>query len=283
MIKFYIYFLLLILIILSESIIHNNNNNNNNPFLILSSSLSILKNRKGISKNNDKDSIIVEFDEYGGLPQLKNTLIAVSKGSTIVAIRTNNSTILGYAKSLKQNELEISINNNNLLYSLGNQYQYILVTGIIGDCRAICRYAKQITLNHTIEFDHPPSGLYIANEIARYLQKFTMSGTRPMAVHIFIADSIVNGINIDDNNQIGKLYEIDPTGNVMQIKAGCAGINSIKGKEILENEIIDNISYDDALILAKKILLQKFTNNNSNDTNINNELNEYIYNLSDVK
>lgn len=283
MIKIHIYLLLsLLMIILCESSI---NNHNYNPFLLLSSSLSILKNRKGISRNDDRDSVIVEFDEYGGLPQIKNTLIAVSKGSTIVAIRTNNSTVLGYSKALKQNELEVSI-SNNLLYSLGNQYQYILVTGVSSDCRAVCRYAKQITLNHTIEFDHPPSGLYIANEIARYLQKFTMSGTRPMAVHIFIADSIVNGINIDDNNQIGKLYEIDPTGNVMQIKAGCSGINSMKGKEFLENEIKDNMSYDDAVTIARKILLQKLANI-GNDTNFNttnnNELKEYIYNLSDVK
>lgn len=59
-----------------------------------------------------------------------------------------------------------------------------------------------------------------------------------MAVHIFIADALTNGINIDENNPVGKLYEVDTSGNVLQIKAGCAGRNSVKAKEVLENEIM---------------------------------------------
>ena len=268
-----IYEIIILLILLScNSIISNNSN----PFMLLSSSLSILRNRRGLSKNDDRDSVIIEFDEYGGLPQLKNTLVAVSKGSTIVAIRTSNTTILGYttSKSGKYN-LEVSLGGKPF-YSLGNKYQYILVTGIIGDCRAVCRHAKQIALNHTMEFDYPPSGLYIANELARYLQKFTMSGTRPMAVHIFIADALTNGINIDEDNPVGKLYEVDTSGNVLQIKAGCAGRNSVKAKEILENEINGTMTNDEAINLARKILLKI----DGNDTAIS-ELKENIYSLSD--
>ena len=244
--------------------------------MLLSTSLSILRNRKGLSKKNDREGVIIEFDEYGGLPQLKNTLVAVSKGSTIVAIRTTNTTILGYTTPLK-NSLEVSIGSKSL-YSLGNKYQYILVTGVIGDCRAISRHAKQIALNHTMEFDYPPSGLYIANEIARYLQKFTMSGRRPMAVHVFIADALANGINIDERHPIGKLYEVDTSGNVIQIKAGCAGRNSAKVKEILENEINDTLTNDDAISLARKVLFYV----DGNNTTMNNELREHIYSLNDI-
>mmetsp|Transcript_7053 Transcript_7053/g.7160 ORF Transcript_7053/g.7160 Transcript_7053/m.7160 type:complete len:272 (-) Transcript_7053:671-1486(-) len=187
----------------------------------------------------------VEFDEFGGLPQLENTYKAIAKASTVVAIRTVNATLLSFTvKNSSALQVPIGVQSLN---SLTNSGHYLLITGLAGDARSVVRHAKQVVLNHTVAFDTVPTGYFIAHEVGKYLQEFTVNGrTRPLACHVFIAD----GYNEK------SLYEIDAAGNVAQIWAGVGGKYMESGRDILENRLNGAAvsSIDEAKIIAESIL-----------------------------
>jgi 20S proteasome alpha/beta subunit len=123
----------------------------------------------------------------------------------------------------------------------------LLITGLAGDARSVVRHAKQVVLNHTVAFDTVPTGYFIAHEVGKYLQEFTVNGrTRPLACHVFIAD----GFNEK------SLYEIDAAGNVAQIWAGVGGKYMESGRDILEDCLNGAavFSVEEARTIAESIL-----------------------------
>ena len=207
------------------------------------------------SRNNNRqqkvDQQAIEFDQFGGLPQLENTFRAISKASTIVALRTSNATVLSYLVP-KVSNLQIPIGCQPLNI-LMNRWQYLLLTGLAADVRSVVHYVRQIALNHTITFDTAPSGSFIANEIGKYLHDFTVSaGSRPLAVHVFIADGLVEK----------SLYEVDSAGNVAQIWAGVAGSLGTKGREYLSGHLNGTAVY--SVDVAQKMSQHILTNININ-------------------
>jgi len=207
--------------------------------------LSVSIRRPG---STQKEPIFVDFDEFGSLPQLKNVYAAIGRSPTIVVIRTENSTVLGYNKLQVSSPLQIEY-GGSLFNPLIKNSTYMLVTGFGGDCRVVTKYAKQIAINHTIEFNCNPTGLYVATKIGAFLQRMTITnGVRPYAVHTFIIDSD------SKRDKIGKIYEIDAFGNIEQVYGGIAGSNHIKCRQLLLSEYQHNTSNSDALILVENIL-----------------------------
>eukprot|EP01041_Mallomonas_annulata_P007847 gene7847-16055_t len=198
---------------------------------------------------------VTKYDEFGRLPQLENTYKAISKASSIVAIRSTNCTVLSFS-SQDDSRLILSVGAQTL-NPLVNPWQYIYLTGSAGDCRLITRYAQTRVLNYTVSFNVPPSGLYIANEVGRYLQqKTTEGGARPLACHVFIIDAIH-----------GELYEIDAAGNVSEVLGGVAGRGAQMGLEILEHDMASGASLDDIKQLGAKTI-SKMTEMDSDAMNI---------------
>ena len=196
-------------------------------------------------RSRSSESAVVEFDEFGGLPQLENTYRAIGKASSIVALRSVNATILSYMER-NSSSIQIPVGAQSL-NRLNNPLQYLLITGLSGDARCVVRHAKQVALNYTIAFDSPPPGRFIAHEVGKFLQQFTTrGGTRPLACHLFIADNLI------DNS----LYEIDAAGNVAQVWAGVGGSNMVTGRNILNNCLNGTAisSIEEAKVIAENIL-----------------------------
>ena len=188
---------------------------------------------------------VVEFDEFGGLPQLENTYRAIGKSASVVAIRTVNATLLSHTAK-NSSSLQIPVGAQSL-NSLINPWQYLLITGLAGDARCVVRHAKQVVLNYTVAFDSPPSGRYIAHEVGKFLQEYTVrGGIRPLACHTFIADSLIEK----------SLYEVDAAGNVAQIWAGVGGRSMAMGRNILEGHLNGTAvsSVETARAIAESIL-----------------------------
>lgn len=195
---------------------------------------------KSARNNRPSGDAVVEFDEFGGLPQLQNTYRAIAKSSTVVAIRSTNATLLSYtAKNVSTLQIPVGAQLLNSLYS---PQQYLLITGLAGDARCVIRHAKQVALNYTIAFDTAPTGRHIAYEVGKFLQGYTVqAGMRPLACHAFIADCA--------NEK--ALFEIDAAGNVAQIWAGVAGSNMAGGRSILEARL--NCSAISSIVIAEEI------------------------------
>ena len=136
-----------------------------------------------VSKGRSRPSgdAVVEFDEFGGIPQLKNTFKAVAKASVIVAIRSVNATVLSYTAK-NSSSLQVPVGAQPLNGFIDSK-QYMLITGLAGDARTVIRHAKQVALNYTVAFDTAPTGRFIAHEVGRFLQEHTVrSGMRPLHV-----------------------------------------------------------------------------------------------------
>lgn len=189
---------------------------------------------------------VVEFDEFGGIPQLTNTYKAVAKASVIVAIRSVNATVLSYTAK-NSSSLQVPVGAQPLNGFIDSR-QYMLITGLAGDARTVIRHAKQVALNYTVAFDTAPTGRFIAHEVGRFLQEHTVrSGMRPLACHVFIADSAKEK----------SLYEIDAAGNIAQIWAGVAGGNMAAGRNILQDHLNGTAisSVEKAKDIAEEIFL----------------------------
>jgi 20S proteasome alpha/beta subunit len=197
------------------------------------------------ARNRPKGDAVVEFDEFGGLPQLENTYHAVNKASTVIALRTENASLLSFTTQ-NSSGLQVAIGAQPL-NALINSRQYLLATGLAGDIRCVVRHAKQVVLNHTVAFDMAPTGGYIAHEMGKFLQEYTVrGGIRPLACHVFIADSLIEK----------SLYEVDAAGNVAQIWAGVGGKHMVEGRNILESSLNGTFisSIEVATEIAEKIL-----------------------------
>ena len=213
-----------------------------NTFTLSSSFLNLAVSK---ARSRPSGDAVVEFDEFGGLPQLENTYRAIGRASTIVAIRSANATILSYTTN-NSTSIQLPIGAQSL-NQLNNPWQFLLISGLAGDARCVVRHAKQIVLKYTMEFDAVPTGKFIAHEVGKFLQEYTVKGgLRPLACHIFIADSFVEK----------SLYEVDAAGNVAEIWAGVAGSNMVDGRDILVGHLHGSAitSIEKAIEIAESVL-----------------------------
>lgn len=191
---------------------------------ILSSVAFALISRKPGSSSSGGEYVaesVVHYDEFGEMPQIRNAFAAVNRGVSIVAVRAENHTVFAYAW-MNASALQVPMGAHPFT-SLGCGHQWMLVTGLAGDCRHVTRYAKETALNLTHHFGQPPSGHLIAEQVGSLLQRATFGESRPLACHAFMADLLTNA-----------LYEVDLTGNVLEVYASAAGIGASAGLKYLE-------------------------------------------------
>lgn len=126
--------------------------------------------------------------------------------------------------------------------------QCLLVTGYVGDCRAVAHKAVMIHYNHTNEFDGPASGKYLSEKLSQFLTIKSMGNADSiMRVHAFIASAI--------SPHKLSLYSIDAGGNSVEVYAGMSGRNMKRGMKILEEEYdAFNTTLKDAKLIAERMI-----------------------------
>lgn len=185
---------------------------------------------------------VVFYDEFGDIPQIKNTYAAISKGTAIVAVSSSNYTIFAFAWP-NASSLEVPMGAFPF-HNLGSPHQFMLVTGVAGDCRRVISFAKAVALNMTVEYGSTPRGKTIAERVGMFLQEATGGGSRPLACQVLLADGLFS-----------ELYEIDVVGNVKQVWASAAGAGGTEGYKHLHDSWSNaNISLARLEDLAKETL-----------------------------
>jgi 20S proteasome alpha/beta subunit len=124
----------------------------------------------------------------------------------------------------------------------------LLVAGMAGDCRRVVRFAKEVALNHTFEFDFPPSALQMASRIGDFLREGTLSGgSRVLASHAFVIDSRASE---------RALFEISADGIYRRVRGGVAGRHRITGRTRLVSEAnrLPNCTREEAMDSAAAIM-----------------------------
>ena len=207
---------------------------------------------------------------------MENMNQALDNASPIITFRIENATIIAYTKD---KELLVTSCGAEPINKLVAPWQSFLVTGLAGDCRNIIRYAKHIAVNHTFEYDSPPSSIYLAKKTGDILQQQSLApGRRPYCCQCLIIDSAsyLNHNNINTN--IGRcIHKIDYNGEVSQLTAACIGMNASKGEKMLYKRMIE----DPELFKYKNIEIIKNMTIRVMETMLGN--NEEVLNTKEIK
>lgn len=231
---------------------------------ILFSSFGLAVNKNNRRRTRTDVATLIIPDDYG--ESYKNAYTAIGKSRQIASFRRPNSTIVAYTLGLKKACLEESIGCKPLhslgsVGSLTSPQHYVLVSGVVGDCRVAVRHLKQLALNHTFQFSSEASGEFLANGLGRFLRN-SRQGDRSLAVHAYVI-SRARHVDRRKNERTsgtsgtsggGCIFEVGATGSVTRVRGGTIGGSHTKqARRHLEEHYRDNLTEVECRALVNEV------------------------------
>jgi proteasome alpha subunit len=189
------------------------------------------------------DRAITMFSPDGRLLQVEYAKRTVRLGNTAIGIVCKDGVILVTDKRLVD-KLVVP----DAIEKIFKIDDHIMATaaGILSDARVLVERAQVKAQQHKIEYDTPIDNLVVVKDICNLKQLTTQSGGyRPFGVSLLVAGVDEAGIS---------LFETDPTGLYYQYKATIIGEGEAEAEELLHKEYKDNMSMEEGLALAIKLL-----------------------------
>jgi len=196
------------------------------------------------------DRAITMFSPDGRLLQVEYAKRTVRLGNTAIGMVCKDGVILVTDKRLVD-KLVVP----DAIEKIFKIDDHIMATaaGILSDARVLVERAQIKAQQHRVEFDSPIDNLTVVKDMCNLKQLCTQSGgLRPFGVSLLVAGINSTGIS---------LFETDPTGLYYQYKATVIGEGEQEIEELLHKEYKDNMTMDDGLQLAIK-MLKKVLNDN---------------------
>jgi len=118
-------------------------------------------------------------------------------------------------------------------------------SGLVADARVLVDRARVECQVHRITYGEPMDVELLAKKICDFKQLYTQhGGVRPFGIALLIA-----GVN-----ETPRLFETDPSGALIEYKATAIGAGRTTAMEIFEKEYRDDLTKDEAIDLALKIM-----------------------------
>lgn len=196
------------------------------------------------------DRAITMFSPDGRLLQVEYAKRTVRLGNTAIGMVCKDGVILVTDKRLVD-KLVVP----DAIEKIFKIDEHIMATaaGILSDARVLVERAQVKAQQHRVDYDSPIDNLAIVKDLCNLKQLCTQSGgLRPFGVSLLVAGIDESGIS---------LFETDPTGLFYQYKATVIGEGEQEIEETLHKEYKDNMTMEEGLKLAIK-LLKKALNNN---------------------
>ena len=176
---------------------------------------------------------------------------AVEDGWTTVGIQTRDGVILAAEKKI-QNKLQIPSSIEKITKI--DDSVICTYSGLLSDARALLEYARVEAANHWFTFnEHMPVesiSLSICDHALSFADKDSKNKkrkiSRPFGVALLLA-------GIDASGQ-PLLFRNDPSGNYTRYKACSIGAGGENGMNTLQEMYRDDISFDQGLLLAGKVI-----------------------------
>ena len=200
------------------------------------------------------DKSMTMFSPDGRLYQVEYAMETVRRGSLALGIKTNQGTIL--AVDEKINKLQTS-GLTQKIFQVDNHIG-VAAAGYIPDARILVDHARMVSQSNRLVYDQPVDVETLARKIADLLQQFTQfGGVRPFGVSLIFCGVDRTGSHV---------WKTDPSGNYVAFNAIAIGSGSEKVIELLEKQYKEDISFDNAVILA----LESIFTSSDEPTNIEN-------------
>ena len=184
------------------------------------------------------DRAITVFSPDGRLYQVEYAIETVRRGTIAVGIKSKDGVVIAVEE--KPRKLQISDVAQKIFQI--DDHVGLAAAGYIPDARSQVDNARFFSQSNKLIYDEPVEVETIAKHLADQSQQFTQyAGVRPFGVSLIIG-GVVN------NNP--ELYLTDPSGTYISYEAIAIGSDSDKVTDFLEKTYTDNLSLDDAGVLA---------------------------------
>ncbi|KZS98597.1 putative PRE9-20S proteasome subunit Y13 [Sistotremastrum niveocremeum HHB9708] len=199
------------------------------------------------------DSRTTIFSPEGRLYQIEYAMEAISHAGTVLGILAKDGIVLAAEKKVTGKLLDLSVTkevgyggNGEKIFML-NSNVVAGVAGLTADANSLVNYARTAAQRHLFSYNEDIPVEQLTQQLCDMKQGYTQfGGLRPFGVSILYA-------GYDPHYQF-QLYHSDPSGNYSGWKATCIGANNGTAQSLLKQEYKDDISLDDAIALAIKVM-----------------------------
>ena len=184
------------------------------------------------------DRAITVFSPDGRLYQVEYAIETVRKGTIAVGIKCKQGIIIAVEE--KSRKLQISDIAQKIFQI--DDHVGVAAAGYIPDARSQVDNARFFSQSNQMIYDEPVQVETIAKHLADQSQQYTQyAGVRPFGVALIIGGVV---------NKTPELFLTDPSGTYISYDAISIGSGSDKVSDFLEKTYKDDLTLDDAAVLA---------------------------------
>jgi proteasome alpha subunit len=184
------------------------------------------------------DRAITVFSPDGRLYQVEYAIETVRRGTVAVGIKCKDGIVIAVEE--KPRKLQISDIAQKVFQI--DDHVGVAAAGYIPDARSQVDNARFFSQSNKMIYDEPVEVETIAKHLADQCQQYTQyAGVRPYGVALILGGVV---------NKIPELYLTDPSGTYISYDAIAIGSGSDQVTDFLEKSYKNDLSLDDAAILA---------------------------------
>lgn len=189
------------------------------------------------------DHAITIFSPDGRIFQVEYALETVKRGSTVLGIACREGVVLA-----AEEKLASKLQDPSFIWKIFKIDEHIgaAISGLSADARILTDQARIQAQRNRLMYDEPIDVETLAKKIGDIEQVYTQNGgVRPFGV------SMIFG-GIDKSG--ARVFQTDPSGSCWAYRAISIGVGSDKIREALEAKYTDDLSLDQAILLASECL-----------------------------
>jgi proteasome alpha subunit len=184
------------------------------------------------------DRAITVFSPDGRLYQVEYAIETVRRGTIAVGVKCKDGIVIAVEE--KPRKLQISTTAQKIFQI--DDHVGVAAAGYIPDARSQVDNARFFSQSNKMIYDEPVDVETIAKHLADQCQQYTQyAGVRPFGVALILGGVV---------NKTPQLYLTDPSGTYISYDAIAIGANSDQVTDFLEKTYNNDLSLDDAAVLA---------------------------------
>lgn len=191
------------------------------------------------------DRAITVFSPDGRLFQVEYAREAVKRGTTTIGIKSNEGVALIVDKRIASRLIEPS--SIEKIFQIDDHIG-CATSGLVADARALADRARIEAQINKITYGKPIQIKTLVKKICDFKQTYTQyGGVRPFGTSLLVG-------GVDDTGP--RLFATDPSGAMLEYKAGAEGSGRSAAMEFFEREYKEGISMDDAIEMGIRALYE---------------------------
>lgn len=191
------------------------------------------------------DSGTTTFSPEGRLYQVEYAVEAINNAGSCLGILCTDGIVLAAEKRTVSKLLEPP-KKSEKTYEIDG-HVVATVAGLTSDANLLVNYARLSAQRYSLSYQEPQPIEQLVTAICNYKQMYTQyGGQRPFGVSLLYAGW--------DKHYGFQLYLSDPSGNYGGWRATAIGANHQAAKGILKTDYSEDMSCEDALKLAVKVM-----------------------------